>query len=99
MIEKFVNQHVPDEAPIYAEYGKNLINARLASKKLRDDPSTFGFGPEVMEAGLLTMKIVAGTIEVINFYHSHNDLSHEREDKKKLRDIWVKFLINEGVPP
>lgn len=98
MVDSILQDHAPSERQLFAVAGRPMIATRLESFDLPGEPAALSFAPEI-EAGLLFVHLVAGTLAVVESYLSARRVKEEKELSEALQKLWEERLIRSNVPP
>jgi hypothetical protein len=89
----------PDEAKVLTKLGpaflRNAENLHRHSG-LRGVTNEFS---SVIELGLVTSHLIAGTLALIDVYLHTRRIREEHETEAKVQQEWVNLLIEEGLDP
>jgi len=99
IVSEVLAEHAPNEFEAFELVGRELIASRLlAEKPKKQNPKTFGFASEI-EAGLLMVHLVAGTLAAVETFLSAQRLKDEAALRKELKKVWFERLVANNVPP
>jgi hypothetical protein len=99
LVRRILEEHSPQECAAFSTIGRDLIAGRLEKPSSGGkDPSQYGIAPE-LEAGLLMVHLVAGTLSLLEAYISVRRIREEAPYRAELQRSWEECLINNNVPP
>jgi len=100
VLAQVLREVAPSEAAKFDEVGMDLLKGP-ADRKGRAAPAesqvrTRGL-PVILEAGLVSLHLVSGTLALIELYRGRKDRKDQQEIENSIREEWKRALMKAGM--